>query len=87
MVGFAARRLVASAAAAAVVFVTFGMVAALPWGSGLGATHSCPPTVPAVECRYPAQPAWLLPAAFSIALVGLVAASAVLASPRRAGKA
>ncbi len=83
MVGFAARRVLASTAAAVVVFVTFGMVAALPWGSGSGPTHSCPPTAPAVECRYDTRAAWVLPAGFAIALVGLAAASAVLASPRR----
>jgi hypothetical protein len=82
MVRFAAVRLVAAVVAVLILGAAFAGVAALPWNPLQGLTHSCPPTTSVNACRYAARPAWVLPTAFVVGLLGLAGASGVMAAGR-----
>lgn len=83
MVRFASVRLAAVVVAVLILGATLVGAAALPWNPLQGLSHSCPPGAPPRDCFYPSRPAWVLPTAFVIGLVGFAAASSVLAAPRR----
>ena len=80
---FAAVRLAAAVVAAFTLGATLLVAAALPWNPLPGLPHRCPYGAPAHDCVYPARPAWVLPTAVAIGLIGLAGASAVLRATRR----
>jgi hypothetical protein len=83
VVRFAAVRLAAAVVAALILGATLLAAAALPWNPLQGLPHSCPYGSAARDCVYPARPAWVLPTAVAIGLIGLAGASGVLRATRR----
>ena len=83
MVRFAAVRLAAAVVAVLILGAAYKGAAALPWHPFHALPGRCPPGAPAHDCVYPPTPAWVVPTAIGIALVGLGAASGVLAATRR----
>jgi hypothetical protein len=81
VVRFAAVKIAATVVAVLVLGAALVGAASLPWNPLQGLPHSCPDG--SSSCTYPPRPAWVLPTAVVIGLVGLAAASAVLAAPRR----
>jgi len=83
VVRFAALRLAAAVVAVVILGAAYAGAASLPWDPLQGLAHSCPYGSSFYDCHYPARPAWVVPSAVGIALVGLFAASTVLAATRR----
>lgn len=83
MVRFVAVKLAAALATVLILGATLVGAAALPWNPLQGLPHSCPYGASANDCTYPARPAWVVPVALVIDLVGLAGAAGVLAATRR----
>jgi hypothetical protein len=80
VVEFAAVRLMAAIGAALVLGAALVAAAALPWDPQQGLPHSCPAY--ARDCIYAARPAWVVPTAVAIGLLGLGGAAGVLGATR-----
>lgn len=76
-------RLAAAVVAVLILGATLVGAADLPWNPLGGLPHSCPYGSAARDCVYPRRPAWVLPTAVAIGLIGLAGASGVLRATRR----
>jgi hypothetical protein len=81
VVRFVAVRFAATVAAVLILSAAFIGARALPWYPQVPYVVRDPICVGG--CYHPSRPAWVLPSALVIGLVGLAAAAAVLAAPRR----